>query len=51
MKTYCFKCPDCGRLEQRKEDPTPYPCGWSNCDGTVMVRDYRAEAVNVAPVK
>jgi predicted nucleic acid-binding Zn ribbon protein len=49
VATYCFRCPECGHTTvatiRSLSDGSPLPCV---CTAN-MVRDYRAEAVNVGP--
>jgi len=52
MKTYCWKCPECGDFIEVHEYFEAVECAGANTHPlTRMIRDYRAEAVNVGPVR
>jgi hypothetical protein len=45
---YCFKCPKCGReVESNIREPVPWCACKKMAHPTEMVRDYKAESVQV----
>lgn len=46
MKRFCYRCRECGKTTESDA----YAPGLCPCGG-FLVRDYKAEAVNVAKVK
>jgi hypothetical protein len=48
--TYCYLCPTCGEKYEKPYRSTTFVC-YVHVGCGRLVRDYRAEAVNVGPVR
>lgn len=45
--TYCFRCPECGRVVEKTDREDVYCACRKMPNPTLMLRDYRAESAGV----